>query len=247
MSLFKLSCVCCGDQTDLVFEWSLPRIEPSHQSSVAAADVQRWRKRPAWISGPQLHPPASPLIRFTATVLWTLRLISLVHPPPPASHAVWQPHCLIQWVHLESGCHLTTPHQRSCSWQDVCGCLSDSELQRVFDRVPAVCPRLSAAACYKACVICSAKCRPQTQGQLRAAQQRHPVPPGPPLHTGSWGPLRVPLSGPPEPASALMSAGSRGEWVWFPSRSKTIPAALENQTEDLSWVICFVFCPSLKF
>lgn len=129
-----------------------------------------------------------------------------MHPPPSpslASHAVWPPHCPLQWVHLEPGCHLTTPphpHQQPCSRRDVCGCLSDSELQRVFDRVPAVCPRLSAAACYKACVICSAKCRLQTQGQLRAAQQRHPVPPGtspPPLAHRKLGAAQGPSVWPP--------------------------------------------------
>lgn len=66
---------------------------------------------------------------------------------------------------------------------------------QVFDRGLAVCSRLSAAACYKACVIFSAKCRLQTQGQLKVSQQRHPVPPGPRC-TQEAGLLRVPLSGP---------------------------------------------------
>lgn len=49
----------------------------------------------------------------------------------------------------------------------------------------AVCSCLSPVLCYKATVICSVKCRPQTEGQLIVRQQRHRVPPGPPLHTGS--------------------------------------------------------------
>lgn len=74
----------------------------------------------------------------------------------------------------------------------------------VFERVPAVCSRLSAAACYKACVICSAKCRPQTQGQLKATLQRHPVPPGPRCTQeagAAQGPSVWPRS-PPWPANA---------------------------------------------
>lgn len=46
----------------------------------------------------------------------------------------------------------------------------------------AVCSCLSPASCYKVSVICSVKCSPQTEGQLKVRQQRHPVPPEPAAH-----------------------------------------------------------------
>ena len=77
----------------------------------------------------------------------------------------------------------------------------------------AVCSCLSPAPCYKVCVICSVKCRPQTEGQLKVRQQRHPVPPGPAAHR-KQGLRRVPLvwlwSQPVAPATqALMQGDTR--------------------------------------
>lgn len=72
----------------------------------------------------------------------------------------------------------------------------------------AVCSCLSPVPCYKATVICSVKCRPQTEGQLIVRQQRHRVPPGPPPHTGSRaaaGPSVWPRSL-PRPANAGVNA-----------------------------------------
>lgn len=58
----------------------------------------------------------------------------------------------------------------------------------------AVCSCLSPAPCYKVSVICGVKCRPQTEGQLKVRQQRHPVPPGPAAHR-KQGCAGSPLSG----------------------------------------------------
>lgn len=72
----------------------------------------------------------------------------------------------------------------------------------------AVCSCLSPALCYKASVICSVKCRPQTEGQLKVRQQRHPVPP----HTGSraaLGPPVWPRSLPRPATQALMQGDTR--------------------------------------
>lgn len=75
----------------------------------------------------------------------------------------------------------------------------------------AVCSCLSPALCYKACVICSVKCRPQTEGQLKVRQERHPVPPGPAAHRkrGCVGSLSGPGASPRPATKALMQGDTR--------------------------------------
>lgn len=75
--------------------------------------------------------------------------------------------------------------------------MSHPELQpQLFcsSSVLAVCSCLSPALRYKVSVICSVKCSPQTEAQLKVRQQRHPVPPGPATHR-KRGCSRSPVSG----------------------------------------------------
>lgn len=54
------------------------------------------------------------------------------------------------------------------------------------------------------------------------------------------GPHRVPQSGPWLASAGINASRHSSRWLSFPSRTQTIPAALENQAEDLFGVICFV-------
>lgn len=108
---------------------------------------------------------------------------------------------------------------------------------------PAVCSCLSPARCYKLSVICSVKCRPQTEGQPKARQQRHPVPPGLVAHRkrGSAGLSVWPRSLPGSATQPLMQGDTQANCSLIsPSDLRKIPLTLENQTEDLFGVICFV-------
>lgn len=152
-------------------------------------------------SGPHPQPPASALILFTATVLWTLRLISLVR--PLEEHSVWWPHCPLQWVHLESRCHPDAPNDTPPSPQPDRTCSADSELQRksltesqqfvpVCQQPPAIKPALSAAL---------------SADRRHAAETPCPARAPPPRCTQEAGTARGPLCLAPEQTPALMSAG----------------------------------------
>lgn len=154
-------------------------------------------------------------------VLWTLQSPQFLLPvelqraeSTPAGLSD-SPHRLLQWVLWSHG---ATQPPRLPVWLPNRTRAAASEgggvpsLQSVSPWTPApifdcatssdlaVCSCLSPAPCYKASVICSVKCRPQTEGQLKVRQQRHPVPPGPAAHRkqGCAGSLCLA----PEPASA---------------------------------------------
>lgn len=93
------SSIFFADQTNFMFQFSLTGWSlqiGGLWSPLTSSAGGNGKERSALTSGAHLPPPASARILFTATVLWTLRLVSLVHPVEeqsaafsPPGHSVW--------------------------------------------------------------------------------------------------------------------------------------------------------------